>query len=99
MGSGHKSEHTKMVNKVLRELAKQQDAPVSTIFDQLFHTRVIVNAGILNETFRETFQQLYPDESFNHVIWCPFCQCFDLTHRADPVMQGEAFWTLSSTQF
>lgn len=99
MGSGHKSEHTRMVNKVLRELTRQHDEPVDTILGQLFHNTGNVNVGILNEAFRQIFQHLYPGESFNHVIWCPFCQCFDLTHRADSAMQDEPSWTFSSTQF
>ncbi len=99
MGTGHKSEHTRMVNKVLRELSGQMNQPVSVIFDQLFQHFGTVNAGILNEAFRQTFQRFHPSESFNHVIWCPFCQCFDLTHRADSAMQGQASWTFRSTQF
>ncbi|CAI1542480.1 Uncharacterised protein [Serratia fonticola] len=32
MGTGHESEHTKMVNKALRELSGQMHQPVSVIF-------------------------------------------------------------------
>lgn len=95
----HKKEHTIMVNKVLRELARQQGQTVEAVLEQLFCRASIVNTGLLNESFREAFQQHYPGKPFNHVIWCPFCQCFDLTHRADSAMQGQASWTFSSTQF
>ncbi|HCT4231647.1 hypothetical protein [Klebsiella pneumoniae] len=95
----HKKEHTVMVNKVLRELARQQGQTVKAVLEQLFCRASIVKTGLLNEAFREAFQQHYSGKPFNHVTWCPFCQCFDLTQRSDPMVQGEACWTFSSTQF
>ncbi|MGV8001767.1 hypothetical protein QPK14_06420 [Photorhabdus temperata subsp. temperata] len=99
METGHKSEHTQMVNRVLRDVAGQQGRPVSEIFEKLFQIPGVANAGILKEHFRETFQCLYPGESFNHVIWCPFCECFDLVRTAESAAYGESHWTFSSTQF
>ncbi|VUS90808.1 hypothetical protein SB6414_04041 [Klebsiella pasteurii] len=99
MGTGHKSEHTQMVNRVLRDVAGQQGRPISEIFGKLFQTPGVANAGILKELFRETFQRLYPEESFNCVIWCPFCECFDLVRTDESAVYGESPWTFSSTQF
>lgn len=97
-GMNHKKEHTVMVNTVLRELASQQGQTVDYVLKQLFWRASIVNTGVLNEAFREDFQKRYPGESFNHVIWCPFCECFDLMLRTGPMIQGEVPWTFSSTQ-
>lgn len=95
----HKKGHTAMVRAVLNELARQQESTVESIMEQLFYRSRIVNTELLSDVFRQSFQRLYPSESFNHVIWCPFCQCFDLTQRGDTMLQGRAFWTFSSTQF
>ena len=95
----HKKEHTVMVNNVLRELARQQGQTAEAVLEQLFCRASIVNTGLLNESFREAFRQHYPGKPFNHVTWCPFCQGFGLMQRSDPMVQGEACWTFSSTQF
>ena len=74
----HKKEHIVMVKNVLREFARQQGQTAEAVQEQSFCRASIVNTGLLNESFREALRQHYPGEPFNHVTWCPFCQCFDL---------------------
>lgn len=43
----HKKEHSVMVYKVLRELARQQGQTVEAVLEQLFCRASIVNTGLL----------------------------------------------------
>lgn len=95
----HRKEHTVMVKTVLDDLARESGQSACGIIEQLFSPVAIVSPFISQAAFQHSFQRHYPNESFNQVIWCPFCECFDLMLRTDPIVQGEALWTFSSTQF
>ncbi|MBX4652530.1 hypothetical protein CWS51_24480 [Klebsiella michiganensis] len=91
----HKKEHTVMVKTVLDDLARETGQSAYGIIEQLFSPVTIVAPSII----QATFQRHYPNESFNHVIWCPFCECFDLLQTTDSATYSELYWTFSSTQF